>query len=102
MIHDRGMIKWLPFKSLPEQESFLALHRARRECESCPELSPDQLAELNATLKQLEPGDRIEITVFEDGHSHRFNTNFLGTSGHGIKTTAATFDSKTIIELKRI
>lgn len=100
MIKDRGMIKWLPFKSLPEQEEFLSRHREERNRVECPVLSSDQLEAMDDVLSSLSPGDRIDLTVFSDGRIESIGTVFRGIRNGCIATDDGSFSPSEIIGIE--
>ncbi len=65
----RGMVKWQPFASLPEQANYInklmyEMNRIER-----PILSDDQLNELNITLyESYENKEIISLEYFYDGY----------------------------------
>ena len=101
MIYDRGMVKWMPYKSLPEQEDFLRAHKEVREKETRPQMSEDQLEEMDETLKSLNSGDRITIVAFWNGHRDSYETVFSGISNGLIETADGAFSPSDILSLKR-
>lgn len=100
MIIDRGMVKWLPFKSLPEQEQFLGAHRRERERQPRPELAVDRLEELDRILASLQEEDRIAVSLYADGHIDEAHVIFLGVSNGRILTSAGALSPKDILDLK--
>ena len=63
----RGMIKWLPFKSLVGQEKYIEeLKDEKRKVEK-PILSEDQKEEINEVLVSLFKNDPVRITYFSKG-----------------------------------
>lgn len=63
----RGMMKWLPFKSLSNQYKILDDHKREAEKVTKPELSEDEIEDMNNLLVSLNRGDRISVTYFDDG-----------------------------------
>jgi len=65
----RGMVKWQPFKTMPEQYERLEQYILDRNKIERPILSEDQLNELNDTLvyKMFHNPD-ITVSYFEDGY----------------------------------
>lgn len=67
-IRDRGMVKWAPYKSLPEQEDYLEEMEKEKLRTEMPLLSEEELEELNNTLSSLKKGDEISLDYFENGY----------------------------------
>ena len=63
---NRGMIKWAPFKSLNEQETFLSKMRQNKAKIERPIILPDKIEEINETLSSYEGGE-VEIHYYERG-----------------------------------
>lgn len=63
----RGMKKWLPFKSLDGQYEMLEeMKRERRKMER-PELSVDEMEEMNRILVSSVCGDVVKVRFYCDG-----------------------------------
>ncbi len=66
--HDRKMLKWLPFQSLPEQGKSMRRLREKRELRPKPTLSADRLEALQRALEAaLESGASLSLIVHESG-----------------------------------
>ncbi len=63
----RGMMKWQPFKSLSGQYQVLEEHRKEKEKIAMPELSEDEIEDINNLLVSLSKGDFVNVTYFDDG-----------------------------------
>ncbi|MCE5039100.1 YolD-like family protein [Staphylococcus auricularis] len=64
----RGMVKWQPFATLPEQFERLKQYVADQDKIERPVLSDDQLHELNLQLHQaLHQNDPVQIEYYEEG-----------------------------------
>ena len=63
----RGMKKWLPFKSLNGQYEMLDTLKAKRKEVQRPELSLDQIDDLNHQLITMKKGDKAKVTYYESG-----------------------------------
>lgn len=63
----RGMMKWLPFKSLKGQYDLLAKARKEREKKEKPELSQDNAEDIDYMLRMLRKGDRTKVTFYYNG-----------------------------------
>lgn len=66
-LRDRGMVKWAPYKSLPEQEEYLEMMEESKQKVSKPDLSEDELQEINDNLVSKQKGDDITISFYHDG-----------------------------------
>ncbi len=78
----RGMKKWLPFKSLSGQYEELDKMKSSRKKVAMPELSVDQIDELNRVLVNLQKGDAVEVTYYHDGEIHRKKGVFVKCDGY--------------------
>lgn len=67
-IRDRGMVKWAPYKSLPEQEDYLEMMEKEKNKTDAPILSEEELEELDRTLSSLKKGDRIVLDYYQNGY----------------------------------
>ncbi len=63
----RGMMKWQPFKSLSGQYQVLEEHRRQKEKKEKPELSDDEIEDINNLLISLSRGDSVDVTYFDEG-----------------------------------
>lgn len=63
----RGMMKWQPFKSLSGQYKILEEHKKQKEKIDKPELSDDEIEDINSLLVALTRGDRVDVTYYDDG-----------------------------------
>lgn len=63
----RGMKKWLPFKSLSGQYEVLDKMKQGRKKVDKPELSIDEIDNINHALISLKKGDVANVTFFDDG-----------------------------------
>jgi len=77
ILHDRGMIKWAPYKSLIEQEDYLLNMLYEKEKKEKPILSEDQLDDLNLKMRNLIEGESVDIKYFKDGYIINIRTNFV-------------------------
>lgn len=78
----RGMKKWLPFKSLKDQYRILNETVSSRNKVEKPELSIDQIDELNHALISLHKGDVAKVTYFEDGVIKSKEVKFIKSDGY--------------------
>ena len=78
----RGMKKWLPFKSLKDQYRVLNGVVNERNKQEKPELSSDQIEELNRALVTLQKGEATKVTYFEDGSIISREARFLKSDGY--------------------
>ena len=66
--HDRKMLKWLPFQSLPEQGKSLRALREKRLRRPKPTLSEDRLEMLQRALESALANEHpLRLTVHEAG-----------------------------------
>lgn len=100
MILDRGMIKWLPFRSLPEQEEVLKRHGKERENVDRPILSSDQLEYLDRLVKVLVKGTPIRVTIFKDGFTETIDTLFQKISYGTISTSHGLLSPADVIDIE--
>ncbi|WP_338912061.1 YolD-like family protein [Staphylococcus aureus] len=64
----RGMIKWAPFATLPEQFETIQQYIIDQNKITRPVLSDDQLAELNIRLHEaLQYAQPVEVTFYNNG-----------------------------------
>lgn len=73
----RGMMKWQPFKSLTGQYKVLEEHKREREKVQKPELSDDEIEDINNLLASLSKGDSVDVTYFDDGSILHFIGSFV-------------------------
>lgn len=66
---DRGMKKWLPYKSLTEQGGYLSEIIARKSVEEQPIPMEDEAEKIDSFLRSYEGGE-IELRYFVSGHVH--------------------------------
>jgi len=62
---ERGMKKWAPYKSLPEQEKYLRKLKEDQEKVSRPVMSSDEAEEINEILVNYT-GEEILITYWRN------------------------------------
>lgn len=62
---ERGMKKWAPYKSLPEQEKYLKKLKEDQEKVSRPVMSSDEAEEINEILVNYT-GEEILITYWRN------------------------------------
>ncbi len=73
----RGMMKWQPFKSLSGQYKVLDEHRKEKEKVEKPELSEDEIEDINNLLVSLSKGDCVNVTYFDNGSILHSKDNFI-------------------------
>lgn len=78
----RGMKKWLPFKSLSGQYEVLDQMRAERNKKEKPELSIDEIDDLNRALVSLQKGDVTKVTYFHEGEILNKTVVFVKCDGY--------------------
>jgi hypothetical protein len=66
---DRGMMKWLPYKSLSEQEGFLEKRAYERGKQEKPLLSSEEASAINALLCSYH-GQPVTLRYYEDGYCY--------------------------------
>lgn len=66
-LRDRGMVKWAPYKSLPEQEDYLEKMEEEKNKVDKPLLSDDELIELDTKLSTYNRGNPISIEYYDYG-----------------------------------
>lgn len=66
-LRDRGMVKWAPYKFLPEQEDYLEKMEEEKNKVDKPLLSDDELIELDTKLSTYNRGDPISIEYYDYG-----------------------------------
>ncbi len=65
----RGMVKWQPFASLPEQSEYINKLIYEMNQIERPSLSDDQLTELNETLFScFENKEKVSLHYYYDGY----------------------------------
>ena len=62
---DRGMKKWAPYKSLPEQEKYLKKLKEEQEKQVRPEISYDEMEEINEILVNYA-GEEVIIAYWRN------------------------------------
>ena len=72
---DRGMKKWAPYKSLPEQEKYLKKLKEEQEKPVRPVMSSDEMEEINEILVNYA-GEEVLITYWRNEK--------INSSGHAI------------------
>lgn len=73
----RGMMKWLPFKSLKGQYEILEAYEREKEKVVKPELSDDKIEEINYKLVSLKPGDKVKVKYYSNGFIKEAGLSFL-------------------------
>lgn len=69
---DRGMKKWVAYKSLVEQDQFLATHRNNRTKRERPIILEDKIEEINETLS-YSLNRQVELSYFQDGYIYKIS-----------------------------
>ncbi len=68
----RGMVKWQPFASLPEQSGYIKTALREQNKLAKPELSPEQQEELNRTiLEAYHAQEPVVVSYYQDGYIHQ-------------------------------
>ena len=63
---ERGMKKWLPYKSLTSQADFLQAMRKERAYQDKPQIAQDKAEEINALLSSYQ-GQEVTVTFYLNG-----------------------------------
>ncbi|MCI1245421.1 MAG: YolD-like family protein [Bacilli bacterium] len=63
---DRGMAKWMPYKSLAEQKGFMDTVHAKKRAVEKPLISAERAQEINETLSSYA-GEDVAISFFLAG-----------------------------------
>jgi hypothetical protein len=101
---ERGMKKWAPYKSLPEQEKYLRKLKEDQEKVSRPVMSSDEAEEINEILVNYT-GEEILITYWRNEKINTISSIFKKIDVDNKKIVLP--DRKTIyfhelIELERL
>ena len=72
---ERGMKKWAPYKSLPEQEKYLRKLKEDQEKVSRPVMSSDEAEEINEILVNYA-GEEILITYWRNEKINNLSSIF--------------------------
>lgn len=64
---DRGMAKWMPYKSLVDQSSSLAKMRYKKNKVEKPSISNDAAEEMDEILRNYD-GESVRAKYWEDGY----------------------------------
>jgi hypothetical protein len=64
---DRGMMKWLPYKSLDQQSDYLAKMAYERGKQAKPQLSTERAESINDILIN-HTGEKVTLTYYHDGY----------------------------------
>ncbi|MFW5842077.1 MAG: YolD-like family protein [Bacillota bacterium] len=77
--HDRRMLKWLPFQSLPEQGDDLRAIYDGLTYQEKPTLSQDQYDIMQYTFEACyHTQTPVKLTLFKNGHKHSKNGLIIG------------------------
>lgn len=66
MSNERGMMKWMPFKSLNEQEDYIREMEAIREYVEKPSISSDKADDIDSFLSSYKDGV-VHAVFWRDG-----------------------------------
>lgn len=102
---DRGMRKWRPFASMPEQyyglnEVFGNLTKVEK-----PLISAEQYEEINQKLKEaLHTRKEVSLTYYKDGNVFTENgiINFVDVAGDKLFYTDEVFEIKNALTLRNL
>jgi hypothetical protein len=67
---DRGMMKWLPYKSLDQQSDYLAKMAYERGKQPKPEFSKERAESINDVLIRYA-GEKVVLTYYHDGYLYK-------------------------------
>jgi len=96
-IHDRGMIKWAPYKSLKEFDVALKKMYANRELKPKPKLSTDAVNEiLYVLLEAVHENKKIQITFWLSGEYHTIEGEITKIDDQTHRISFNSTDSKVI------
>ena len=70
---DRGMKKWAPYKSLPEQEKYLKKLKEEQEKPVRPVMSSDEMEEINEILVNYA-GEEVLISYWRNENINSVST----------------------------
>ena len=65
---DRGMKKYLPFRSLVEQEEYLRKVVYERKKSQKPQISTEQAEKIDRILRNYIKGEKYHFTLYIDGY----------------------------------
>ncbi len=86
---DTSMKKYMPFKSLSEQDAFLNKMMYEKFKSEKPHISSDKAREINDVLTQYNGTDHLDIWYYFDGYIYKLNAKI---------TLIDTLNKKLIIE----
>ena len=89
---DRGIKKWAPYKSLPEQDFTLKGHKEKEERIEKPTISADSAEEINEILVHYN-GECLNIKYYKNGKI---------LEAKGIIKKIDTYEKKLVLFSKRI
>ncbi|MCQ2742954.1 MAG: YolD-like family protein [Bacilli bacterium] len=76
MNNDRGMAKWMPYKSLVDQTSSLARMRYKKNKIEKPRISNDKAEEMDEILRDYS-GETVKAKYWEDGYIYEIEGPIL-------------------------
>ena len=99
----RGMMKWQPFKSLDGQYRVLREHQRERKKVEKPELSLDEIEQIDRTLTSLSKGDRVDVRYYQDGFIREEKETFLKADpiSRSIHLSSGTLRFEDLLSLKK-
>lgn len=71
-MNDRGMAKWLPYKSLVEQAPILTRLLYEKNKKPKPHIARERAEEINEVLTHYS-GEEIKLTFWDDGYVYCTN-----------------------------
>ena len=101
MSEDRGMMKWMPYRSLNEQEKFLSAMRREKAKRQKPLLSEEEAEEINRLLCEYH-GQEIVLTYWEDGFLFELQgfLNKISAEGHYLILNDVKIDFRVLTSLR--
>lgn len=97
----RGMIKWMPFATMPEQfENVRKLHEQNTHVPA-PSMTDELQQELELKLRSLV-GENVILRYWQAGHEHQVECNIASVDDWSETVTAVKEGSVTTIEFKHV
>lgn len=100
----RGMVKWLPFKSLVGQEKYIEELKNEKSKAERPILSEDQKEEINDVLISLLKNESVVITYFNNGRIISKEEIFIkcDLNNRRIYFKNISFDINNLLKIKKL
>lgn len=102
MNSDRGMMKWMPYQSLVEQASFLAVMRRQKARISKPRISSERAEKINEILTTY-CGEEVKVKYYDDGFLHFLDGTIskIDATWRYILLQGKRIDFRNLIDLER-